>query len=30
MPWFWRMLGSWKRDQLARTFSSDEFDIVQT
>ena len=23
MPWCWRMLGSWKRDQLARTFSSD-------
>ena len=30
IPWCWRMLGSWKRDQLARTFSSDEFDIVQT
>ena len=24
------MLGSWNRDQLARTFSSDDGDIVQT
>src|SRR5687767_7120717 len=29
-PWCWRMLGSWNRDQLARMFSSDEGDIVQT
>src|SRR4029450_5278239 len=30
IPWCCRMLGSWKRDQLARRFSSDEDDIDQT
>ena len=29
IPWFWRMLGSWNRDQLALTLSSDVFDIVR-
>src|SRR6185503_14550287 len=30
MPWCCRMLGSWKRDQLARTFRSEDDDIDQT
>ena len=30
IPWCWRMLGSWNRDQLARMFSSDDGDMFQT